>query len=49
MIGNIYHIRTNIGEELYLANWRIAMKLPILNFADIFSIALSIVTLVAFE
>jgi len=34
-----YHIKTNIGEELNLANWRIAMQSPSLNLANIFSIA----------
>jgi len=44
-----YHIRTNIGEELNLADWRIIMQSPSLNFANIFFYCISIVTLVAFE
>jgi len=35
---NTYHIRTNIGEELNLANWQITTQLPSLNLANIFSI-----------
>jgi len=34
-----YLIRTNIGEELNLVNWRIIMQSPSLNFANIFFIA----------
>jgi len=33
-----YHIRANIGEELNLANQRIAMQSPSLNLTNIFSI-----------
>jgi len=29
----IYRIRTNIGEELNLVNWRIIMQSPSLNLA----------------
>ena len=43
-----YHIRTNIGEELNLANWRITMQLPNLNLANIFN-TVSLVTLVTFD
>jgi len=35
----MYRIRINIGEELNLANWRIATQSPSLNLANIFSIA----------
>jgi len=45
----IYRIRTNIGEELNLANWRITMQSPSLNLTNIFFYSISIVTLVAFE
>jgi len=31
-----YRIRTNIGEVLNLAKWRIAMQMPSLNLANIF-------------
>jgi len=31
-----YRIRTNIGEELNFADWRIAMQSPSLNLANIF-------------
>jgi len=34
-----YYIRTNIGKELNLANWRIVTQSPSLNLANIFSIA----------
>jgi len=33
---SIYCIRTNIGEELNLAKWRIATQTPSLNLANIF-------------
>jgi len=35
----IYHIRTNIGKELNVVNWRIAAQSPNLNLINIFSIA----------
>jgi len=44
-----YHIRTNIGKELNLANWRIVMKSLSLNLANIFFYSISVVSLVAFE
>jgi len=44
-----YCIRTNIGEELNLVNWRIATQSPSLNLANIFFYSISIVILVAFE
>jgi len=31
-----YRIRTNIGEELKLANWQIATQSPNLNFSNMF-------------
>jgi len=40
LISNVrpfkYHIRTNIGEELNLADWQIAMQSPSLNLTNIF-------------
>jgi len=45
----MYHIRTNIGEELNLANRKIATQSPSLNLANIFFYSVSFVTLVAFE
>jgi len=44
-----HHIRTNIGKELNLANWRIVTQSPSLNLANIFFCSISIVTLVVFE
>jgi len=38
-ITGVYHIRTNIGEELNLMNWQIVIQSPSLNLANIFSIA----------
>jgi len=46
----IYHIRTNIGEELNLVNWRITTQSPSLNLANIFFLYnISVMTLVALE
>jgi len=36
-----YRMRTNIGMELNLVNWRIAMQSPSLNFANIFFYSIS--------
>ena len=34
-----YRMTTNFGRKLNLANWRIIMKLPNLNFANIITVS----------
>ena len=45
----LYCIRTNIGKELNLVIWRIAMQSPSLNLVNVFFYSISILTLVAFR
>jgi len=45
----VYSIRTNIGEEVNLANWWNSTQSPSLDLVNIFFYSVSIMTLVAFE